>query len=78
MSGKKLQGAERLLDDAGNDEDLEALPHLEHFPASQIRGDTWVIGVLADLIAYSEHRELPELREALREAHEAAVQSLLH
>ena len=53
-------------------------PEMDYFPANQIEGDAWVIGVLQDLIAFAEHRELKDVREALEEAHRIAARMLLH
>ncbi len=53
-------------------------PEMPYFPANQIEGDAWVIGVLQDLIAFAEHRDLEGVREALEEAHRIAARMLLH
>lgn len=66
------------------DDELEAaasageIPDLRYFPAGQIEGDAWVIGVLLDLIAFAEHRELDDVRKALEKAHRIAVRKLLN
>jgi hypothetical protein len=56
----------------------EGRPDLAYFPAGQIEGDGWVLGVLRDLIDYSAFREMDEMTEALREAHRVAERLILH
>ncbi len=68
VRGAVVDHAARVADD----------PEMDYFPASQIEGEAWVIGVLQDLIAFAEHRDLKDVREALEEAHRIAARTLLH
>ncbi len=60
------------------EEEGETGPDLAYFPAGQIAGDTWVLGVLRDLMHYSEFRDMAEMTEALRDAHRIAERLILH
>lgn len=53
-------------------------PDMQKIPLEQVEGDTWMVAVLDDLVAFADFREFGHIAEVLRTTRSEVARTLLN